>query len=386
VTDALPPSPPPRAPEPLPTSNAVTLRSDAHRATLGRWLAGGALLLALLSIAALVLSVTSQQRVRSLERELVRRLQDAQTQAAEARAAARQAQDASRDSVAKVALLEARVSEVALQRTQLEELISSLSRSRDENVLSDVEAALRVAQQQAAITGSAEPLVATLKQADERLARYSQPRLERVRRAIGRDLDRARAVGVVDVSTLALRLDEAIRQVDELPLLASAVPARAAGGLVTSPAAVAASAPGRRGAAASPPAAASANGWGASVDGAWRRFVGRVWDETRALVRVTRVDVPEAALLAPDQAFFLRENLKLRLLNARLALLSRQFETAQSDLRDAQASIERYFDKSAKRVQNTAELVRQVAGQARLVTVPRPDETLAAIQAAAAGR
>jgi uroporphyrin-3 C-methyltransferase len=344
------------------------------------------LLLALLSIAALVLSVTSQQRVRSLERELVRRLQDAQTQAAEARAAARQAQDASRDSVAKVALLEARVSEVALQRTQLEELISSLSRSRDENVLSDVESALRVAQQQAAITGSAEPLVATLKQADERLARYSQPRLERVRRAIGRDLDRARAVGVVDVSTLALRLDEAIRQVDELPLLASAVPARAAGGLVTSPAAVAASAPGRRGAAASPPAAASANGWGASVDGAWRRFVGRVWDETRALVRVTRVDVPEAALLAPDQAFFLRENLKLRLLNARLALLSRQFETAQSDLRDAQASIERYFDKSAKRVQNTAELVRQGAGQARLVTVPRPDETLAAIQAAAAGR
>ena len=385
MTDALPPSPPPRAPEPLTTPAAVTVRNnDAHRATLGRWLAGGALLLALLSVAALVVGVTSQQRVRSLERELVRRLQEAQSQAAEARAAARQAQDASRDSVAKVALMEARVSEVALQRTQLEELISSLSRSRDENVLSDVEAALRVAQQQAAITGSAEPLVATLKQADERLARYSQPRLERVRRAIGRDLERARAVGVVDVSTLALRLDEAIRQVDELPLLSSAVPARAPGALVGTPSPAAASAPARRGAAA--PAPAPADGWGARVDGAWRRFVGRVWDETRALVRVTRVDVPEAALLSPDQAFFLRENLKLRLLNARLALLSRQFDTAQSDLRDAQASLERYFDKSAKRVQSTAELMRQVAGQARLVAVPRPDESLAAIQAAAAGR
>jgi uroporphyrin-3 C-methyltransferase len=279
--------------------------------------------------------------------------------------------------------MEARVSEVALQRTQLEELIQSLSRSRDENVLSDVETALRVAQQQAAITGSAEPLVATLKQADERLARYSQPRLERVRRAIGRDLDRARAVGVVDVSTLALRLDEAIRMVDELPLLASATPARAAGALVSAPA----QSQSRRAAAASAPAAAaSPTGWGATVDDAWRRFSGRVWDETRSLVRVTRVDVPEAALLSPDQAFFLRENLKLRLLNARLALLSRQFDTAQSDLRDAQASIERYFDKSAKRVQGAAELVRQVAGQARLVTVPRPDETLAAIQAAAAGR
>lgn len=385
MTDALPPSPPP-APEPLPTpATAVTARGsdNNHRSTLARWLAGGALLLALLSIAALVLGVTSQQRVRTLERDLVRRLQEAQSQAAEARAAARAAQDASRDSVAKVALMEARVSEVALQRTQLEELIQSLSRSRDENVLSDVETALRVAQQQSAITGSAEPLVATLKQADERLARYSQPRLERVRRAIGRDLDRARAVGVVDVSTLALRLDEAIRLVDELPLLASATPARAAGGLVNAPTPAQA----RRAAAASAPAAAaSPAGWGATVDDAWRRFSGRVWDETRSLVRVTRVDVPEAALLSPDQAFFLRENLKLRLLNARLALLSRQFDTAQSDLRDAQASIERYFDKSSKRVQGAAELVRQVAGQARLVTVPRPDDTLAAIQAAAAGR
>jgi uroporphyrin-3 C-methyltransferase len=111
-----------------------------------------------------------------------------------------------------------------------------------------------------------------------------------------------------------------------------------------------------------------------------------VWEETRSLVRVTRVDVPEAALLSPEQAFFLRENLKLRLLNARLALLSRQFDTAQSDLRDAQASIERYFDKSARRVQATAEMLRQVAAQARLVAVPRPDETLAAIQAATAGR
>ena len=55
-------------------------------------------------------------------------------------------------------------------------------------------------------------------------------------------------------------------------------------------------------------------------------------------------------LIAPEQAFFLRENLKLRLLNARLALLSRQFDTAQSDLRDAQSALDRYFDRSSRRV------------------------------------
>jgi uroporphyrin-3 C-methyltransferase len=90
--------------------------------------------------------------------------------------------------------------------------------------------------------------------------------------------------------------------------------------------------------------------------------------------------------VSPDQAFFLRENLKLRLLNARLALLSRQFDTAQGDLRDSLQSLERYFDRSTRRVAAAAELLKQVTAQGRLVSVPRPDATLAAIATASAGR
>ena len=74
------------------------------------------------------------------------------------------------------------------------------------------------------------------------------------------------------------------------------------------------------------------------------------------------------------------------LLAARLALLSRQFDTAQNDLRDVQATLDRYFDRSARRVGLASELVRQIAGQARQLSLPRPDETLAAIAAAQAGR
>ena len=103
-------------------------------------------------------------------------------------------------------------------------------------------------------------------------------------------------------------------------------------------------------------------------------------------MRVTRIDHPDAMLLAPEQSFFVRENLKLRLLNARLALLSRQFGTAQSDLQVAQRTLDRYFDRSSRRTVLAGELVRQVAGQARQVGVPRPDDTLAALTAAAAGR
>jgi uroporphyrin-3 C-methyltransferase len=135
--------------------------------------------------------------------------------------------------------------------------------------------------------------------------------------------------------------------------------------------------------AASAPASAPAGApsWREPIIKAWREFADRAWEEVRSLVRVTRIDNPEAVLVAPEQAFFLRENLKLRLLNARLAVLSRQFDIAQADLRDVQAALERYFDRGARRVVATAELVRQVAAQARQISVPRPDETLAALAA-----
>lgn len=338
--------------------------------------------LALLAVAAsLWMAWSAQQRVHSLEQELVRRQQDSQGEATEARVLAKQAQDVSRETAAKAALLEARVAEVALQRGQLEELIQSLSRSRDENLVVDIEAGLRVALQQTAITGSAEPLVAALKSADERLVRVNQPRLEGVRRAIARDLDRVKAVGVADISTLVIKLDEVVRLVDELPLLSSAseVDTKSANPAL----ARAQRAAGVRGGASAPAAPASAvAGWREQLQQWWLP----AWNELRSLVRVTRIDAPDAMLMAPEQGFFLRENLKLKLLNARLALLSRQFDTAQSDVQSALAALNRYFDGSSRKTTVAAELLRQVSAQSRQGGVPRPDDTLAALAAAAAGR
>jgi uroporphyrin-3 C-methyltransferase len=353
ITSAVPPpeSAPAVAP-PSPPPPAVPAAPVAH----GRWLAAGAVLLAALSGA-----------------ELVKRQQDVAAQSTEARTLARQAGLDAREAAAKLALLEARLAETSMQRTQIEELIQGLARSRDENVLADLDAAIRVAMQQTAITGSPDPLVLTLKQAEERLARLNQPRLERVRRAVAQDLERTRSAGVTDITVLTIRLDEVIRQVDELPLLsvATAGAERKAAPAAPKPAAA---------------ASASATDWSRALGERWGAFGAHVWGEVKGLVRVTRIDQPEAMLVAPEQAFFLRENLKLRLLNARLALLSRQFDTAQSDLRDAQSALDRYFDRSVRRVAGAGELVRQVSQQARLVTVPRPDATLAAIATASAGR
>ena len=362
----------PQTPPQTPPQTAPTAPASGHLP--GRWVATGAAVLAAVAAAALMLAWNTQQRVKALEIELVKRQQDSGSQATEARTLARQAEAVARESAAKTALLEARVAETSMQRSQFEDLIQSLARSRDENVLADIDAAIRVALQQAAITGSAEPLVMTLKQTEERLARYNQPRLERVRRAVAQDMERTRAAGVIDISVLTLRLDDVIRQVDDLPLLSA--PERNPAARAPDPATAAS-------ASSSPPQPSS---WAAVLGDRWQGFGLSLWQDVKSLVRVTRIDHPEAMLMAPEQGYFLRENLKLRLLNARLALLSRQFDTAQADLRDSQAALDRYFDRSSRRVVSATDMLRQVAAQARLVVVPRPDATLAAIATAAAGR
>ena len=337
-----------------------------------RWL----FLVGLIAAAALVLSALLWQKLGNIQEELARRSTESTAQSIEARTLARQAQEATRDIAARLALLETRLSEVSLQRSQLEDLMQSLSRSRDENLVVDVEAALRLAQQQAQLTGSAEPLLAALRTADQRLSRAAQPRLSPLQRAIARDVERIKATTVTDVPGLLLKLDELTRGVDDLPL-ANAMP----------------SGPGARPAAPAPAPAREASAaatmdWfdNARLKSWWQGMLQDVSDEVRSLLRVSRIDRPEAALLAPEQAFFLRENLKLKLLNARLGLLSRQTASARADLAGASATLAKYFDMTARRTQASAELLQQVQSQMMSSELPRLDETLAALATATAGR
>jgi uroporphyrin-3 C-methyltransferase len=367
----------------VPTVAPTTGIGAPSRDLSWRWMGAAVVLVTLIAVVALVFAWRADQRVRDTERELVMRQQESADRVAEATLLARQAQDSMRDATAKVALLEARLNEIAVQRDQLEDLIQSVARSRDENLVSDIESALRAAMQQAALTGSAEPLVATLKQSDDRLARANQVRLEPVRRAIARDLVRIKGASVADVASLSVKVDEVVRMIDELPLLAVAEPRRDSSGAAnrrTSPAAAVSAAA----------AASSAEGVDEWISRGWNRavryFADSVWTEIRSLVRITRIEQPEAMLVAPDQTFFLRENLKLRLLNARLALLARQFDAAQSDLRWSEGAIERYFDRSSKRTQIAADQIRQVIQQSHQAGIARPDDTLAALAAAGAPR
>ncbi|MCF8160421.1 MAG: uroporphyrinogen-III C-methyltransferase [Polaromonas sp.] len=318
------------------------------------WVLGFVALLALLTGAAL------WQKVAGMQEQLARQSAEAQAQSLEARAMAKQAVSLAQDAAARAAVLDSRLSEVALQRGQLDELMQSMSRSRDENLVVDIDAALRLAQQQAQLTGSVEPLLAALKSADQRIVRAAQPRLALLQRAIARDIDRVKSSAVSDTPTLLIKLDELVHLADELVLANAVAPARQAEkNLVSAPK-------------ASVP-------W-------WQSGLQTVIGEARNLVRVSRIESPEAALLSPEQSFFLRENLKLKLLNARLGLLARQIDSARADLADADAMLKKYFQANARKTQTAGALLQQVQTQMRTLQLPRIDDTLAVLATAAAGR
>ena len=363
-------------PRPAPPAVAAVEGSVAWTlAQIMGWLMGG------LAAAALVSSVLLWQKLDRIQEELAKRSIDAGAQSQEARGLARQAQDGTRELAARQTLLETRLSEVSLQRSQLEELMQTLSRSRDETLVVDVESALKLAQQQAQLAGTAEPLLAALQAADQRIARAAQPRLNPLQRAIGRDLERIRSANLTDVPALLLKLDELSRLTDELPLANGPV-TRFSSPVSLPPAA------GKKAANVPTESRPFLPAWmGLEAVSTWgQRLMNTAWDEASKLLRVSRIDQPEAALMAPEQGFFLRENLKLRLLNARMGLLSRQTATASADLTTANDWLGKYFDATSRKTQTATQLLQQVQSQLKTSDLPRLDETMAALATAAAGR
>ncbi|HEX5737288.1 MAG TPA: uroporphyrinogen-III C-methyltransferase [Hydrogenophaga sp.] len=380
------PSSPPTQPQPRPSPAGPSAPAPAVRAS-GQWVL---LLTLVIALSALALSGMLWQKLDFTQQELARRSQDSDATAVEARTLASQAETLTQELQARLSVAEVRLSEVSLQRSQLDELMLTLSRSRDDNLVQDLDAALRLAQQQTQLTGSAQPLISALQAADQRIGRAAQPRLNPVQRAIARDIERIQAASLADIPALVLRLDELARQVDEWPLLNQVGQARAASATRTAPAVdqtvqQAAAQPRE----ADPGASRLGEGWARVADW-WTGLWSTIWTDVtrsgRELVRVSRIDQPEAVLLAPEQAFFIRENLKLKLLNARLGLLARHLVSSQADLIAVEVAIAKYFDATSPLVRGAKVAVGQVRKDIVDGVLPRPEETLAALNAAAGGR
>jgi uroporphyrin-3 C-methyltransferase len=312
------------------------------------------LLVAVVLAAALatVFWIDARQRINATQEEVARRLRDVETDAREARSVARQSQESLREAQAKIGQLESRLAESQSQQLALEALYQELSRNRDEWQLAEIEQVLAIASQQLQLAGNVRAALLALQLAEARLNRADRPQFVPIRRALARDIDRLKSLPAIDFPAMSMRIDTLVASVDGLPLAYDERLERAAAARDASP-----------------------------VDGGfWASLGAEVWKELRQLIVVRQVGTPEPPLLAPAQAYFLKENLRLRLLNARMALLARDEAGYREDLRVSQAWIRRYFDVRAKQTADALAQLKQLSSASISFEMPTISESLDAVR------
>jgi len=324
---------------------------------------------AILALAVLLAMQTwsTHTRFNRLREDVARTLQKDNASNAETAQTVREIQEAAKELQVKVGVLESRQTEAQSQQAALEQMYQDISKNRDEWALSEIEQVLSTASQQLQLAGNVQGALIALQNADRSLSRSDKPQFITIRRAIARDIDKLKALPSVDQPGIALRLDNVISQIDNLPLLSDEKPAEPIAPPRVNPAPVAGK------------PAANLTFFQRATD-TWRNWSHEMWDDIRQLIRVRTVDNPDALMLSPSESYFVRENLKLRLLNARLALLSRNEGTFRDDLNSAQQMLVKYFDTKARSTQAAQALLRQV--QANNVTIDVPDlsESLNAVR------
>lgn len=376
----LPPTQPPAAPQaPVPEPYAGTrapVRGPSLADTLTRPLPLAVIVLAVLLA---VQTWSSHNRINTLRKEMAISLQKGNEINAETAALARDVAEQSKALQLKVGVLESRQLENQSQQLALEQLYQDLSKSRDEWALSEVEQVLSTASQQLQLAGNVQGALIALQNADRSLSRSDKPQFITVRRAIASDMEKLKALPAVDLAGVAVRLDGVIAQVDTLPLLSDETPLLPAAPVRSQRNQAAQSAQGAQGVqrAAAPAAPLSV---GERMVQTWRNWTEEMWDDVRQLIRVRSVNTPDALMLSPDQRYFVRENLKLRLLSARMALLSRDETTFAEDLTAAQDTLTRYFDTRARTTQQAQSALRQVQANNLSIEMPTLADSLNAVR------
>lgn len=311
----------------------------------------GIIILALAAMLAayLWLWFDTHRQIGGLQQELARRLTEIESSNKTSQALATQTQETVRDLSAKLSLAETRFAEMQSQRAELERMYQELSGNRDESTLVEVEQLLMIAGQHLQLSGNVKAALTAMQQADERLRRLGSPALGSLRKVVSRDMDRLRALPDADISGLNLKLASVIAAVDELPLVQhtrvdqeSAAPSVGQSG--------------------------------------WRKVMYEIWAEVKQLVHIENTQKPDLPLLSPTQAFYLRENLKLRLLSARLALLARDEVDFRHNLQAAQDWIASYFDTKSSQSVPVAATLQKLRQSSISVEIPDISTSLAAVR------
>ncbi|MDH3002611.1 uroporphyrinogen-III C-methyltransferase [Pasteurella multocida] len=192
--------------------------------------------------------------------------------------------------------------------------------------------------------------ISLLKIADETLEKMSDPRVSIVRTAINNDLKQLLAVNNVDQNVIMQRLSQLANTIDELTVLDVNFDAVNNNEKLTD----------------------SLDDWKENAEKSATSFLNH-------FIRITPRNTSDKVLLAPNQDIYLRENIRLRLQIAIMAVPRQQDELYKQSLETVASWIRSYFDTNSEVAQNFLKTLDELAEQSIYVDVPSQLQSLNAL-------
>ncbi|MDR2874919.1 MAG: uroporphyrinogen-III C-methyltransferase [Methylobacillus sp.] len=291
----------------------------------------------------------AREKSRALEQTLTQRLSRFSERNSESNVLSKKADEAATLLTARVTLLEQQLETSKAQQETLQTMYTELASNRDEWAIGEAEHLVIIANQQLLLAGNVKPALLALQAADARLQTLTKPQVAALRKVIGQDIQRLQDLPDINLVEKSFELEKLASVIDKLPLASEHRPA---------------------------PEVAPQPDFSASP---WRRLAHEVWQDIKNLVRIERIDTPELPLLKPEQADFLRENFKLRLLSARIALLQHDEAAYRAALLTAINWLTEYFDTQDAAGREALTTLKTLSSDQISITLPNVSASLDAI-------
>jgi len=338
--------------EPIPQLQQTTPPFEEKRKP--SLLATGTLLLVIIALFTLAWQwLNTRHKFNEVEKSLSHKLETYQALNQQSLALAKQAEERSTQANARTVILEQKLAESRDQQEVLQTLYNQLAENRESTAVAEVEQLLNIANQQLQLAGNVKSALLALQAAEQRLQPLDLPRAVALRETLNLEIENLRELPQIDVISMSAQLTDLSELCSTLPLISERQPTFNANA-----------------------AQKRAN---TTQQNALQRFGYAIWEDIKNLVTVERIDRPEPPLLAADHAFYLRENLKLRLLTARIALLQHDEDSYKSDLNTINGWLIQYFDTKHPDTIKAFNILKKLSSNNISIELPQLTDSLAAV-------
>ena len=314
-----------------------------------------ALILVVVALLALAWQwLNTRHKFNEIEKSLSQKLNEYQILNQQSILLAKQAEERSLQANAKTVILEQKLAESHDQQEILQSLYDQLAENREATTVAVVEQLLTIANQQLQLAGNVKSALLALQAADKHLQALDLPRSIQLRETLSAEIENLHKLPQIDVSNISAQLNSLAALCDTLPLISERQPTLNA-------------------------RAVQQQNVDAEHLNYAQKLVNAMWSDIKDMVTVERIDKPEPPLLSADHAFYLHENLKLRLLTARIALLQHDDATYKTDIKTIGNWLNQYFDTQHPNTIKALNILKKVSAKDINIELPQLTESLNAV-------